>query len=210
MPSISQSPTYNLKAVLKKTGIKADVLRAWERRYELPQPHRTSGGHRLYSEYDIETVKWLRARQAEGLSISRAVELWKENLTADHDPLVEYSPANTSPASDRFPAVETRIEILRQNWLEANLAFDSIKVDEVLNQAFAIYPLETVCTKIIQRGISEIGNYWVLGQASIQQEHFASALASRRLETLISASPRPTPTNGADRLPPASATPSFS
>ena len=93
MPSISQSPAYNLKVVLKETGLKADVLRAWERRYNLPQPQRTPGGHRLYSEYDIEIVKWLRTRQAEGLSISRAVELWKETIAAGNDPLVDYTPA---------------------------------------------------------------------------------------------------------------------
>ena len=38
---ISQTPTYNLKAVLKETGITADTLRAWERRYGLPMPERT-------------------------------------------------------------------------------------------------------------------------------------------------------------------------
>lgn len=192
MPSISRSPAYNLKAVLKETGLKADVLRAWERRYALPRPQRTPGGHRLYSAFDIETVKWLRARQAEGLSISRAVELWKEIIEGGNDPLVEYSPANTPPAPDRLPVPDTRIGILRQNWLEANLAFDNLKVDEVLNQAFAIYPLETVCTEILQQGIRDIGNYWYLDKASVQQEHFASALASRRLETLITATPQPT------------------
>jgi methanogenic corrinoid protein MtbC1 len=191
MPIISQSPAYNLKAVLRETGLKADVLRAWERRYDLPRPHRTPGGHRLYSEYDIETVKWLRMRQAEGLSISRAVERWKEILQAGLDPLVELSPTNAPADPDRL-AIDARIEILRQNWLEANLAFDSVKVDEVLNLAFAIYPVETVCTEILQQGITEIGNYWYQDKASIQQEHFASALASRRLETLITATPRPT------------------
>ena len=64
--------------MLKETGIAADTLRAWERRYGLPKPERTSGGHRLYSQYDIQTIKWLMARQAEGLSISRAVEAWNE------------------------------------------------------------------------------------------------------------------------------------
>jgi DNA-binding transcriptional MerR regulator len=188
----SQFPIYNLKAVLKETGLKADVLRAWERRYELPKPQRSPGGHRLYSEYDIETLKWLRARQSEGLSISRAVELWKEIIEAGLDPLLEYLPAGTAPAPDRLPVADARIEILRQRWLEANLAFDSLRVDEVLNQAFAIYPVETVCTEILQQGLSDIGNYWYLDQASAQQEHFASALASRRLETLISATPPPT------------------
>lgn len=192
MSTISQSPAFNLKVVLKETGLKADVLRAWERRYELPKPQRTPGGHRLYSEYDIETVKWLQDRQAEGLSISRAVEMWKEILEAGRDPLGEDSPTVISHPSGRLPGLETRIVALRQKWLEANLAFDSIKVDEVLNQAFAIYPIETVCTEILQRGLSEIGNEWYQATASVQQEHFASALASRRLETLITATPRPT------------------
>ena len=49
-----------------------------------------------------------------------------------------------------------------------------------------------MCTEILQRGMSEIGYAWYLDQASVQQEHFASALAGRRLETLIAAAPRPT------------------
>jgi methanogenic corrinoid protein MtbC1 len=137
-------------------------------------------------------VKWLRTRQADGLSISRAVELWKETIAAGNDPLVEYSPATTSLASERLSSADTRIENLRQQWLEANMAFDSNRVDEVLNQAFAMFPVETVCIEILQRGISDIGNDWYLDKASVQQEHFASALAHRRLETLIAATPPPT------------------
>ena len=192
MSMISRSPAYNLKAVLRETGLKADVLRAWERRYELPKPQRTAGGHRLYSAYDIETLKWLRARQAEGVSISRAVELWKGAIETGQDPLAENSAVSSSQIAERLPVADTRIDILRQNWLHANLAFDSEKVDEVLSQAFAVYPVETVCTEVLQKGLSEIGNYWYLDQATAQQEHFASAQASRRLEALISAMPRPT------------------
>jgi methanogenic corrinoid protein MtbC1 len=104
---------------------------------------------------------------------------------------MEYAPASTPPAPYRLPVADTRIEILRQNWLDAILAFDGAQADEVLNQAFAIYPVETVCTEILQQGISDIGKDWYLDKASVQQEHFASALASRRLETLIAATPRP-------------------
>ena len=78
MAFLNRNPIYNLSAVLRETGLTADVLRAWERRYELPKPQRTPGGHRLYSDYDVATIKWLQSRQTEGLSISRAVELWKE------------------------------------------------------------------------------------------------------------------------------------
>ena len=69
--SISKNPAFNLKAVLQETNIAADTLRAWERRYGLPMPERTEGGHRLYSQYDIETIKWLLARQKIGRASCR-------------------------------------------------------------------------------------------------------------------------------------------
>ena len=84
---ISKKPIYNLNLVLQETGIKADTIRAWERRYHLPQPKRTEGGHRLFSEFDIETIKWLIARQGEGMRISQAVQLWHEIESNGQDPL---------------------------------------------------------------------------------------------------------------------------
>src|ERR1041384_8857923 len=84
---VSTAPAFTLKVVLKETGIPADTLRAWERRYALPVPQRSAGGHRLYSQRDIEPIKWLMKRQAEGLSISRAVDLCREQIASGLDPL---------------------------------------------------------------------------------------------------------------------------
>jgi MerR family transcriptional regulator, light-induced transcriptional regulator len=187
---ISQTPAYNLMVVLKETGLKADVLRAWERRYDLPHPQRTAGGHRLYSDHDIATVKWLKNRQAEGLSISRAVQLWKDGLAAGLDPLEDAAHAR-GPISPGLGSA-TSLEILCQQWLEACLAFDSVRAEQALNQSFAIHPVEKACSAVLQHGLALIGEQWVLGKASVQQEHFASSLAIRRLDTLISAAPPPT------------------
>ena len=84
-------PSYNLKVIMRETGIKPDTLRAWERRYKLPVPQRTTGGHRLYSQRDLETIKWLMARQKEGLSISHAVQLWRDIEENGRDPIQELS-----------------------------------------------------------------------------------------------------------------------
>ena len=89
--TLNQAATYNLKAVMHETGLAADTLRAWERRYGLPLPQRTRGGHRLYSERDIHVIKWLMRRQAEGLSISRAVGEWNKLISSGTDPLNEGS-----------------------------------------------------------------------------------------------------------------------
>jgi MerR family transcriptional regulator, light-induced transcriptional regulator len=179
----SQTPIFNMSAVLRETGLNADVLRAWERRYNLPAPQRTPGGHRLYSEQDIETVKWLKARQAEGMSISRAVELWKETLASP-----QAQPALlTAPAAQ---PVEGQIDALGRRWMEACLAFDERTAEDALNQAFAMVSVETVCRDVLQRKLGEIGQAWYTGHASVQQEHFASALAIRRIEALITATPQ--------------------
>ena len=47
-------------------------------------------------------------------------------------------------------------------------------------------------TSLIQQGLAEIGEGWLRGSVTAQQEHFASALAMRRLETLLAATPAPT------------------
>ena len=83
---LKSAASLNMKAMARETGLKPDTLRAWERRYGLPQPARTSGGHRLYSQRDVEIMKWLIARQEEGLSISRAVDLWVSLEAEGQDP----------------------------------------------------------------------------------------------------------------------------
>ncbi len=189
---LSKSPAFNLKAVLRETGLAADTLRAWERRYGLPTPQRTAGGHRLYSQYDIETIKWLIARQAEGLSISRAVDRWNELIGSGTDPLAEsFSTNMLVPQSSSF-AGDSTLDSLRVEWIAACMNFSETHAEQTLNKAFSISPVESVCIEVLQKGMSEIGALWYENRASVQQEHFASGLAMRRLDALLSASPAPT------------------
>ncbi|RPJ22221.1 MAG: MerR family transcriptional regulator [Chloroflexi bacterium] len=185
---VSTTPAFNLKVVLKETGIAADTLRAWERRYGLPMPQRSAGGHRLYSQRDIETIKWLINRQAEGLSISRAVDLWNEQLASGSDPLAGSVPPGSLPTSS------ANLESLRHDWLAACFKFDTVAAEQILSQAFAVHSVEIICTEVMMRGLHEVGELWHKGASTVQQEHFASEIAMRRLEALISASPAPTRT----------------
>jgi methanogenic corrinoid protein MtbC1 len=185
------TPTFNLKVVLRETSIKADTLRAWERRYGLPVPERTEGGHRLYSQRDIDIIKWLLARQDEGLSISKAVKLWKSLKKEGNDPLFipAYQTADSTPITN---ANASNLAEIRQSWIAACMRFDEPTAERVLAQAFAIYPVATVCTDVLQKGLAEVGSMWYRNEASVQQEHFASALTMRRLNALVAAAPSPT------------------
>jgi MerR family transcriptional regulator, light-induced transcriptional regulator len=183
---------YNLKVVIQETGIKPDTLRAWERRYGLPQPERTTGGHRLYSDYDIELIKWLIARQNDGMRINRAVELWKSLELEGSIPLETIShTADIRYAHSPMVISGINLEEMRGKWIGACLTFDEQAAEYILAQSFARFPLESVCLEVLQEGLSEIGLLWYAGKATVQQEHFASALAIRRLNSLIAASPTP-------------------
>lgn len=194
MPQDTNSaiPLYNLKAVVRDTGLKPDTIRAWERRYGLPEPERTQSGHRLYSQNDIEMLKWLVARQTEGMSISRAVELWRQRAAEAPQP-------NTRVTAYAPPAAPTTsintLEHLRTNWLAACLQFDEQHADQILAQCFALFPVETVCYEVLQAGLAAVGDGWYQGTITVQQEHFMSALVARRLETLIAGTPPPTRPN---------------
>jgi methanogenic corrinoid protein MtbC1 len=80
---------------------------------------------------------------------------------------------------------------MRAKWIASCMKFSESNSEQVLNQAFSIFPVEAVCTEILQKGMAEIGNMWFENSASVQQEHFASGLATRRLDSLLSSSPAP-------------------
>jgi methanogenic corrinoid protein MtbC1 len=80
---------------------------------------------------------------------------------------------------------------LRAGWVSACLAYDEQRTEEMLALAFALYPVEAVCVELLQKGLAELGEGWYRGEVSVQQEHFASELAMRRLETLVAACPPP-------------------
>ena len=189
MSSNNQVPTFNMKVVVQETGLKPDTLRAWERRYGVPNPQRTPGGHRLYSQHEIDLLKWLVARQDEGMSISHAVDLWQQLEKEGQDPL---QTEETAVAEPTFVFTNgARVDDLRRDWIEASMAYDEHNAKFALARAFALLPLETVCFKILQQGLNEIGQAWYEGRVSVQQEHFASGLALRQLEALLAALPSP-------------------
>jgi DNA-binding transcriptional MerR regulator/methylmalonyl-CoA mutase cobalamin-binding subunit len=191
MATLSKNPIYNLSAVLRETGLKADLVRAWERRYNLPNPQRSAGGHRLYSQYDIETLKWLKEKQAQGLSISNAVELWRTEEQLGRDPLARGEDGG-QVEKEIESANDEVLPKLRQRWIDACLNFGNAAAEDALTQAFAVHPVEMVVSEVLQSGLREIGQGWLSGRYSVQQEHFASALAERRLLTLLTLTPPPT------------------
>lgn len=189
VPDPYQAAAFNVKAVVKETGQKADTLRAWERRYGLPEPDRTEGGHRRYSRRDIETIKWLVARQEEGLSISSAVDLWRDIKEEGSDPLQHPRYRLHRMGGSELKLDGRQLDEVRGAWVDACLDYDEARANRVLEQAFAMAPAEKLVNDVLRAGVAEIGTNWYRSEAVVQQEHFATELASRRLHALLNAAP---------------------
>jgi len=171
-------PVYNIKAVVQRTGVPADTVRAWERRYGIPLPQRTAGGQRAYSEHDITIIVWLRERTEEGITISQAVSL----LHAIGEDVV----TNAVPIT-RMPTVGARSpETVTADLLDAFLHYDQGAADTLVGEAFVLFGVEDVFLQIIRPALVEIGEKWHRAEIPTTVEHFASQFTKRKLLGLIS------------------------
>jgi MerR family transcriptional regulator, light-induced transcriptional regulator len=60
--------------IASRTGVTEQTLRMWERRHDFPRPERGAGGHRRYTEEQLEQVQGVVAARSRGLSLSAAIE----------------------------------------------------------------------------------------------------------------------------------------
>ena len=144
-------------------------------RHGLLQPVRSPGGFRLYSEADESRVRRMQVHLAHGLSAAEAARavLGEDSGTrADH-----------GRAAGRDHAVLAMSELpgdLRQ----ALDAFDEPAAQAALDRLVSDLSLTTVLRDVLLPYLSELGERWASGTASIAQEHFASNLIRGRLAGL--------------------------
>jgi DICT domain-containing protein len=65
---------YGIAEVANRTGVTEGTLRAWEQRHGFPVPTRLPGGHRRYSERDLELVRRVVLERAGGATLAAAIE----------------------------------------------------------------------------------------------------------------------------------------
>jgi methanogenic corrinoid protein MtbC1 len=141
----------------KRSGVSPELLRAWERRYGLLRPTRSAGGLRLYSLDDLERVRLMQAHLADGLA---AAEAAAGAAGAGH-------PAGATPAP---PGPAAALD-----------AFDEPRAQAALDELLAMTTIDALLTGVLLPYLRELGERWERGEASVAQEHFASAVLRGRL-----------------------------
>ncbi|MDE1465781.1 MerR family transcriptional regulator [Spartinivicinus poritis] len=123
-----------IREVSKLTGVNAVTLRAWERRYGLIKPHRTAKGHRLYSSDHIQLINQIVEWINRGVAVSKVKGLLARQ---SNQPNTIETPSTKSTNSEQWLSYQEQISTAVQH-------FNESKLDDLCNQALAIYPVNTV------------------------------------------------------------------
>jgi DNA-binding transcriptional MerR regulator/methylmalonyl-CoA mutase cobalamin-binding subunit len=146
----------------RRSGVSPELLRAWERRYRLLHPTRSQGGLRLYSLEDLERVRLMQHHLARGLAAAEAAALATEQQLA-------------------VSVTETQLAGAKDELADALAAFDEPYAHAILDSLLATATIDTVLTTVVVPYLHELGEQWARGDASVAQEHFASAVIRGRL-----------------------------
>src|SRR5947209_719361 len=74
MARADERPTWRIGELSRRVGVSDHLLRAWETRYGLLHPSRSSGGYRLYSQADADRIRRMQGHLAAGMSAAEAAQ----------------------------------------------------------------------------------------------------------------------------------------
>jgi MerR family transcriptional regulator, light-induced transcriptional regulator len=147
----------------RRSGVSPELLRAWERRYGLLQPARSSGGLRLYTLADLERVRVMQEHLASGMAAAEAAA-----VALGADPVAE-ARAGASPAA------------LRAELAAALDDYDEPRAQAVLDRLLAVATVDSILGDVVLPYLRDLGERWARDEVSVAQEHFASGVIRGRL-----------------------------
>lgn len=174
---------HSIGVVSRRTGLKPDVIRVWERRYDAIRPHRTATNRRLYSDEEIERLLLLRQGTLAGRQIGQIGNLSTEELralvAADREALARAPrPAGRSvireyDGESHFAACLAAIENL-----------DSQELHHQLDRCLVELPAQKVIDGVLVPLLDRIGALWEEGALRVVHEHMASSIIGAFLSTM--------------------------
>lgn len=185
---------HPIQVAALRTGLSKDVLRAWERRYQVVEPGRTDTGRRLYSDEDIERLRLLRRARGSGRVLKRLARLSDAELGSL---VVEDEKARRE--SERREAREVGGET-RDGRADAELVaayvarclaaaerLDPVALHAILDGAVVDLRPVALVEGVVAPLMRRIGDLWWERRLGPRHEHVASAVVRSSLDHVIAA-----------------------
>jgi len=182
---VSGKPLYSIGVVCRRTGLKSDRLRAWERRYGVVDPDRSEGNQRLYTDEDVEHLTLLRRATDRGHRIAHIADLSTDELA---EMLAEESDAHV-PEPLRSPSAREVTDAGRalSSCLSAIQQLDADALRRELHGAAEGLSRTAFIQELLVPLIERIGELWAEGGLKVAHEHLATAVVSAFVEGMRTA-----------------------
>lgn len=169
---------WGVGSVAARLGISASTLRTWERRYDVGPSRRTAGGHRRYSEADIERVELTQLLIARGAPPSDAARV-AHSLT-EH----ELASALGSEHGRSRPEPAQPAEVVPA-MRDAALADDPRRIARLVTDALRAHGTVRAWTDILVPVLVQIGRDWSAGSFRVETEHLTSDAITKALRAHV-------------------------
>ncbi|MCL8026142.1 MerR family transcriptional regulator [Nocardioides bruguierae] len=168
------SQQFRIGALAKRVGVSETLLRAWELRYGLLNPVRTTGGYRMYGPEDERRARAMQAARADGVPAAQAAS----RILATDRAQAE------APRTDCEAPPSVDAATLRAELETAMTAFDTGSMHDTIDRAFAALSVESAIREVLLPFLAGVGVGWQLGDFDVADEHFASDVVRGRLAAL--------------------------
>lgn len=181
------TPSFNIAAVERDTGLSKDVLRMWERRYGFPVPERDSNGERLYPAAQVERLRLIKRLMDQGHRPGKliATPIEELSLLAPRRPRPERREQETADHA----GLDELLALIKQH-----AANDYM---QALQQRLVRLGLQGFVQDIVAPLTQRVGDAWEDGEVEVFEEHLFTELTKRVLRQAISVLPHGT---GAPRM----------
>ncbi len=152
--------SHSIGTVSRATGLTADTIRVWERRYGRPKPIRLASGHRRYSDAQL---RWMQ-RVARALSLGVRAGVAVLASEAELDRLV----GDAAPGE-----VEAEVAPL----VEAVAARDRDGLERQLHHAYHAEGALRFFDRHLAPLLRVVGDRWASGDLDVRHEQFASEVS---------------------------------
>ena len=156
---------FTIGALSRATGVPADTLRTWERRYGFPKPDRTDTGHRRYSQQTLQRLQLVREALQLGHRAASVIHADPAALTE----LVEQGRAAEASATGMHASAR-----LIDRWLELVRRFDGRGFERELRASLAVLGVPSFLSTRAAPFVQALGDRWADGLIGVRHEHFAS------------------------------------
>ncbi|MGA1206403.1 MAG: MerR family transcriptional regulator [Gammaproteobacteria bacterium] len=177
--TVDDTPRHPIRLVANRTGLTVDLIRAWEKRYQVVDPARSETQRRLYSDHDIERLRLIRIAKQAGRRLSDIARLPLVNLRAvvSEESRLQAAPEPAlTRAASWSQATMTEDQSERIDQLLYSIAMmDQFRFDQQLQQALIDLSLPGFLEQVLGPLLSEIGEATRRGQLRIAHEHMATA-----------------------------------